>query len=172
MAYNSQVHEWLQWQSSTTKNKYIDFCIYQHHYPVLLSLIINKFTFSITYFLITIHVLIITEFLTHPDNTTVVHGTEVEFSCVAVEADVLSFLVDGIPEPEPNVTAKGFIPLGTEYIDPTTIRRNLTATALTQYNNTKIQCLAIDTGNTKQLYSDSGTLLIQGILSLRPISLY
>ena len=69
------------------------------------------------------------EFLTHPDNITVVDGTEVEFSCVAVEADVLLFFVDGISASEQSVTDKGFIPLGTEDIDSTT-RTNLTATAL------------------------------------------
>ena len=95
-----------------------------------------------------------------------------EFSCVAVEADVLSFFVDGIAATEQSVTEKGFIQLGTEDIDSTTRRTNLTATALTQYNNTKIQCAAFDIGNAKQLISDIGILLVQGKLLLRPISLY
>ena len=137
---------------------------------MLLSLIINKFTFSITYFLITIHVLIIVEFLIHPDNITVLHGTEVEFSCVAIEADILSLFVNGTAANERSVMDKGFIELGTVDVDSTTKRKNLTATALTQYNNTKIQCLALD--DTKQLFSDKGTLLVQGKLLLRPISLY
>ena len=62
--------------------------------------------------------------------------------------------------------------LGTDNIDPTTRRRNLTATALTQYNNTEIQCAAFDIGNAKQLISDIGILLVQGKLLLRLISLY
>ena len=95
-----------------------------------------------------------------------------EFSCVAVEADLLLFFVDGIVATEQSVTDKGFIQLGTEDIDSTTRRTNLTATALTQYNNTEIQCLAIDTGNVKQLFSDNGTLLVQGKLLLRLIFLY
>ena len=69
-----------------------------------------------------------------------------------------------------SVIDKGFIQLGSENIDPTTRRRNLTATALTQYNNTKIQCLAIDVGKPEQQLS--GILFVQGNLLLRPISLY
>ena len=110
--------------------------------------------------------------MTHPNNITVVHGTEVEFSCVAVEADILSFFVDGIAATEQSIIDKGFIQLGTEDIDPTTRRRNLTVTALTQYNNTEIQCFAIDIGNPEQLFSGIGILLVQGRLLLRLISLY
>ena len=114
----------------------------------------------------------IVEFLTHPDNITVLNGTEVKFSCVAVEADLLSFFVDSIPASEQSVIDKGFVQLGTEDIDSTTTRRNLTATALTQYNNTKIQCVAFDIGNAKHQLSDNGSLLVQGKLSLRLIFLY
>ena len=112
------------------------------------------------------------DFLTHPDNITVLHGTEVEFSCVAVEADLLSFFVDSFAASEQSVVDKGFIQLGTEDIDPTTRRRNLTATALTQYNNTEIQCVAFEIGNSEQPRSYIGILLVQGKLLLRPISLY
>ena len=115
--------------------------------------------------------IIIIEFLTHPDNITVVHGTEVEFSCVAINLDILSFLVDGIAATERSVIDKGFIELVTEDIDPTTRRRNLTATALTQYNNTKIQCVIFDIGNAEQQLSDNGTLFVQGKLLLRLVSL-
>ena len=94
-----------------------------------------------------------------------------EFSCVAVEAYLLTFFVDGISASDQSVIDKGFIQLGTEDIDPTTRRRNLTATALTQYNNTEIQCIAIDIVNPA-LFSDIGILLVQGKLLLRPISPY
>ena len=95
-----------------------------------------------------------------------------EFSCVAVDSDLLSFFVNGTTANEQSVIDKGFIPLGIEDIDPTTTRRNLTATALTQYNNTEIQCVAIDIGNLVQRISDIGILLVQGKLLLRLISLY
>ena len=115
--------------------------------------------------------MLIVEFLTHPDNITVLHGTEVEFSCVAVEVDLLSFFVNGTAANEQSVIDKGFIELGTEDIDSTTRRINLTATALTQYNNTEIECFAIDIG-IDPIFSDVGILLVQGKLLLRPISLY
>ena len=107
--------------------------------------------------------------MTHPDDVTVLHGTAVKFSCVAVEADLLSFYVNGTAASEQSVIDKGFIELGTVVIDGR-IERNLTATALTQYNNTEIQCLAIDV--EQHVFSDKGTLLVQGKLLLRLISLY
>ena len=80
--------------------------------------------------------------------------------------------MDGISATEQSVIDKGFIQIGIEDIDPTTRRRNLTATALTQYNNTEIQCVAIEFGKAKQKLSNNGTLLVQGKLLLRLISLY
>ena len=56
---------------------------------------------------------------------------------------------------------KGFIQLGTEDIDPLATKRNLTVTALTQYNNTIIQCVATDFVN-QGLLGDTGILLVQG----------
>ena len=112
--------------------------------------------------------IIITEFLTHPDNITVVHGTEVEFSCVAVDSDLLSFFVNGKAASDQSVIDIGFIELGTEDIDSTATRRNLTLNASTQYNNTEIQCAAFEIGNETQELSDIGILLVQGKLLLRP----
>ena len=86
--------------------------------------------------------------------------------------DLISFIVNGTPAGEQSVINEGFIQLGIEDIGPTTTRRNLTVTALTQYNNTEIQCFAIEFGNPEQLFSDNVTLLVQGKLLLRPISLY
>ena len=96
-----------------------------------------------------------------------------EFSCVVVDSELLSFKVNGTAADKQSVMNEGFIQLGNEDIDLTTSRRNLTATALTQYNNTEIQCVAITfTNSNQQLFSDTGILLVQGKLLLRPISLY
>ena len=116
--------------------------------------------------------IIIVEFLTHPNNITVLHGTEVEFSCVVVDSHLLSFIVNGTDASDQSVINEGFIQLGIEDIDPTTTRRNLTATALTQYNNTEIQCVAVKFGIFEHPISDTGMLLVQGKLLLRLISLY
>ena len=67
-----------------------------------------------------------------------------------------------------SVIDESCIELGIENIDPTTTRINLTATALTKYNNTEIQCVAFDIGNAKQQLSDIGIILVQGKLSFRP----
>ena len=87
-----------------------------------------------------------------------------EFSCVAKDSDSINYIVNGTHADDQSIIDKGFIQLGSENIDPTTRRRNLTATALTQYNNTEIQCAAFDIGNAKQLISDIGILLVQGKL--------
>ena len=80
--------------------------------------------------------------------------------------------MNGTDASDQSVTNEGFIQLGIEDIDPTTSRRNLTATALTQYNNTEIQCVAVKFGNLEHPISDTGILLVQGKLLLRFIFLY
>ena len=80
--------------------------------------------------------------------------------------------MNGTAASDQSVIDKGFIELGNKDIDSITTRRNLTATALTQYNNTEIQCIAFNIGNAKQQLSDIGILLVQGKLLLRLISLY
>ena len=75
-------------------------------------------------------------FVDHPDSINAVDGTEVQFSCIAINASLVLFEVNGTSASEQSVIDKGFIELGIENIDPTTKRINLTATALTQYNNT------------------------------------
>ena len=106
---------------------------------------------------------------------TVVNGTEVEFSCIVAKgSDSILFLyiVNDTYANEQIIIDKGFIELGIVNTNSTTKVRNLTATALTQYNNTEIQCKAIVIGKPVELSSDIGILLVQGKLLLRPISLY
>ena len=76
-----------------------------------------------------------------------------EFSCVAIDSDLLSFF-DVTDASQESVTNEGFMQLGIEVIDSTTRKINVTATALTQYNNTEIQCVAFDVDNAKQQLSD------------------
>ena len=87
-----------------------------------------------------------------------------EFSCVVVDSDFLSFIVNDTAASEQSVINEGFIQLGIEDINLTIKRRNLTATALTQYNNTEIKCLALKFGNPENPISDIGILLVQGKL--------
>ena len=87
-----------------------------------------------------------------------------EFSCVAV-TDFITYRVNNTLASEPSIVDQGFVQDGIEDINPTTTRRNLTVTALTQYNNTEIQCVATDFVNPA-LISDTGILLVQGKLLL------
>ena len=52
----------------------------------------------------------------------------------------------------------------------TTQRINLTATTLTQYNNTEIQCRTIVYGSASQVLSDYATLLVQGKAIINKLS--
>ena len=95
---------------------------------------------------------------------TVVNGTEVEFSCIVNTNDSILFLytVNDTYANEQRIIDKGFIELGITNINPTTKMRNLTATALTQYNNTEIKCVAFVIGKPLQVFSDIGLLLVKG----------
>ena len=95
-----------------------------------------------------------------------------KFSCVAIDFDLIFLFVNDTRAAEKGVMDKGFMQLGIVNINSTTLIRNLTAAASTQYNNTEIQCYAINNNNTVLQFSDTGTLLVQGKLLLRPISLY
>ena len=75
--------------------------------------------------------------------------------------------MNGTSAGEQSVIDKGFIQLWIENIDDTTQRTNLTATALTQYNNTEIQCRAIVIGSVS---SDYATLLVQGKAIINKLS--
>ena len=87
-----------------------------------------------------------------------------EFSCVAV-TDYIIYRVNDTLASEPSIIDEGFTLVEIEDIDPTTRRRNLTATALAKYNNTEIQCVATDFVNPA-LNSSTGILLVQGKLLL------
>ena len=68
-------------------------------------------------------------------------NSEVEFTCVAVATEII-FFVNGTTASESIIEDKGFTELDPDEVNDTTLRRSLTATALTQYNNTEIQCVA------------------------------
>ena len=75
-------------------------------------------------------------FVEHPHSINAVDGTEVQISCIGINASLVLFEVNGTPASEQSVIDKRFIQLGIENIDSTTKRRNLIATTLIQYNNT------------------------------------
>ena len=113
-----------------------------------------------------IHCVNFVEFVSHPRNMTVVNGTEVEFSCIVTTNNSILFLytVNDTYANEQRIIDLGFIELGITNVNSTTKIRNLTATALTQYNNTEIQCVVFVIGKPLQVFSDVGLLLVKGKL--------
>ena len=76
------------------------------------------------------------------------------------------FFVNGTFANEQVVVAKGFKESTVTDIDETTKERTLTATALTQYNNTTIICSAsivVDLITVGTVLSDPAVLLVQGM---------
>ena len=99
----------------------------------------------------------------HPESIVGINGEIVVWQCKAKRSDEIQFLVNNTFASEKSVNDKGFVQTVLEDVNNTTQRINLTATALTQYNNTEIQCAAfIISGNATVLLSNIGNLLVQG----------
>ena len=113
-----------------------------------------------------IHYVCFVVFLSHPHTVTVVDGTKVEFSCIVSTDDsiLLLYIVNDTYANKQTIIDKGFIQLGIVNYDSTTQIRNLTATALSQYNNTEIKCVVFVIGKTQKLFSDMGQLVVKGKL--------
>ena len=111
-------------------------------------------------------------FVDHPYFINAVDGTEVRFSCSAINASLVLFEVNGTSASQGSVVAKGFIQVWIENSDDTIQRTNLTATALTQYNSTEVQCRTIVIGSGSEIFSDHATLLVQGKAIINEYSNY
>ena len=87
-----------------------------------------------------------------------------EFNCVAVEASLIVFFVNGTSASDQIVVNKGFMQQLTEDLNDTTIRRTLTATAMTKYNNTEVYCIAWNFVGIElfTVVSETAILLVQG----------
>ena len=99
----------------------------------------------------------------HPESKAAINGERVDWQCKVKGSDEIQFLVNKTFASDRSVDDKGFVQTVLEDVNSTTQQINLTATALTQYNNTEIQCVAL-IGNTKALFSNIGKLLVQGKL--------
>ena len=92
-------------------------------------------------------------------------GTTVQFSCVVV-AEEINYFVNGTATNDPNIAEAGFIVSNVDNLNNTTLRLNLTATALSQYNNTEVKCRGLKIANLSLKFSEVAVLLIQGKLLL------
>ena len=100
-----------------------------------------------------------------PDSVNAVDGTKVQFSCVVV-AEEIDYFVNGTRINQPDIIDAGFIESEVNMLNDTTLRLNLTATALSQYNNTRVQCRGLNTVDMMTLttFSEVAVLLVQGKL--------
>ena len=102
--------------------------------------------------------------------------SSVQFSCVVTFSGVagtmeVDFFVNNTATNQPNI-AEGFTKFTVEFLNATTLRLNLTTTALSQYNdNTTIQCRGLKSVglNTFPAFSKEAVLLVQGMHLLLPI---
>ena len=92
-------------------------------------------------------------------------GTTVQFSCVVV-AEEIDYFVNNTPTNIQNIVDAGFKESTVDNLNDTTRRLNLTATALSQYNNTEVHCRGLNSidGKTFATYSEAAVLLVQGKL--------
>lgn len=86
--------------------------------------------------------------------------SSVEFSCSAVNSDLIYFTINGTSASNLLFTLKGFNLKAEEIVGANKIRRNLTLTSATvDINNTEIYCRA---GGDTIIDSDIAVLKIQG----------
>ena len=92
-------------------------------------------------------------------------GTTVQFSCVVV-AEEIDYFVNNTPTNIQNIVDAGFKESTVDNLNDTTRRLNLTATALSQYNNTEVLCRGLNTVGlmTFPAFSQVAVLLVQGKL--------
>ena len=123
-------------------------------------ILIAKGTFIINYLLF----IIISVILSHPESINVTTNSEVEFSCVAIATEII-FIVNETSASDSIIVNKGFVQLLADDVNDTTLRRSLTATALTQYDNTEVLCLAlivVSPTEINSIPSDIAILRVQG----------
>ena len=100
-------------------------------------------------------------FLVHPTSIAAVDGSTVEFTCTANDTDTILYRVNDTSATLGSVVSKGFNQLDAETLDTLIIRRNLSVTVSSLYNNTEILCKAID--GSPEMNSNTATLTVQGI---------
>ena len=78
--------------------------------------------------------------------------------------DEVDFFVNETATNKLNIYQAGFIESTVDNLNATTQRLNLTATALSQYNNTEVLCRGINTVGlmTFAVFSEVAVLLVQG----------
>ena len=109
-------------------------------------------------------------FLVHPVSTAAIESTTVEFTCTVNGSEDVGYRVNGtlFTSAEESLQNMGFDQLTSETFDASsmTLRRNLSVTVSSEYNNTDIQCRADEPevdDNVPVRSSDIAILTVQGM---------
>ena len=116
------------------------------------------------YFLLFVHISCIV-FVVNPVSIAAIDGTTVEFTCTASNTVDLSFRVNGSAVLQ-SIINKGFQqqPVAfPEELGNMVLRRNLTVTVSSLYNNTELHCVAY--GSPMDVESEVAVLTVQGMFS-------
>ena len=98
-------------------------------------------------------------FLAHPTSIAAVDGSTVEFTCTANNTVLMDYIINGLSAGSQEVINIGlFEQLAFETVGDMTIRRNLSVTVSSLYNNTEILCRAF----SPEVDSNTATLTAQG----------
>ena len=102
-----------------------------------------------------------TVFLVHPTIIAAVDGNTVEFTCTANNAETIVYRVNNTSVGSPEIVSTGLFEqqIGFDVVGIMTIRRNLSVTVSSLYNNTEILCTAFGNPNVN---SNTATLTVQG----------
>ena len=99
-------------------------------------------------------------FLVNPVSVAAVDGTTVEFTCTAENADEINYRVNETSATFKRIQKKGFKQHpDVEELGNMVLRRNLTVTVSSLYNNTEIHCVA----SPNDINSLKAVLTIQGM---------
>ena len=100
-------------------------------------------------------------FLVHPTSIAAVDGSTVEFTCTANNTILIDYNINGSSAGTQEIANIGlFEQLSFETVDDVTIRRNLSVSVSSLYNNTEILCRAV--GTDMNVNSNTATLTVQG----------
>ena len=133
---------------------------------MLKTQVCNKCTFYILHLINTL--VIDTVIIDGPDSVNAVDGKTVQFSCVVQFSSAgtmeVDFFVNNTATNAPNIVESGFTESSVDILNATTRRLNITATASSQYNNTKVKCRGLNIVGltTFPAYSEVAVLLVQG----------
>ncbi len=98
-------------------------------------------------------------FLVHPTSIAAVDGSTVEFTCTANNTVLMDYIVNEFSAGSQEIVSIGlFEQLAFEIIGDMTLRRNLSVTVSSLYNNTEILCRAF----SPEVDSNTATLTVQG----------